>query len=248
MKFILQRENADVISEQGWALVEAQRYYEWKGDPFEIKTMCMGELKPSRLRLLDNHPEEWCPVGTIEFVLKYIEVFFGEKKRKLAEIPCGVAPECYYGRRIFKDGDVVNPSDVKTRCYVKGLYKLKDKRNGYMDLGMAKDIFPEGYIATELIDLVSEWRGFVHNGELVDIKNYSGDPFAFPDKHVMGFLTKDIVKIQGLKEGTIDVAVTSDSKTVFMESHKFFSCGLYGFSQAPILPLMYWRTYKDLIS
>ena len=37
---------------------------------------------------------------------------------------------------------------------------------------------------------------------------------------------------------TLDVAVTPEGKTVVIECHRFFSCGLYGFSDIAKYPKM----------
>lgn len=51
-----------------------------------------------------------------------------------------------------------------------------------------------------------------------------------------------------LKEDTIDVYVNEmTNKTYVVEAHKFFLCGLYGFSDINVLPIMFWRTFKSLI-
>lgn len=100
-------------------------------------------------------------------------------------------------------------------------------------------------VSTLIRDNSSEWRVFIHNGKAVDIKHYSGAPFVFPNKYT---IVNCYVPKLDFNEGTIDVYVDlDDNETYVMECHKFFSCGLYGFNQLNILPLMYWRTYKELI-
>ena len=37
------------------------------------------------------------------------------------------------------------------------------------------------YFVSQTIDIVSEWRIFVHRGNILDLKNYSGDPWQIPD-------------------------------------------------------------------
>ena len=49
------------------------------------------------------------------------------------------------------------------------------------------------------------------------------------------------------KAWTLDVAVTTDSKTVVLECHRFFSCGLYGFSDLRRIPKMYSQTWYEMI-
>lgn len=73
-----------------------------------------------------------------------------------------------------------------------------------------------------------------YNGEFL---NYYPDPDA----------VKDIVsKMRDYEAATVDIAVTPDDKTVVIEAHEFFSCGLYGFSDYNSLPLMLHRGYRSI--
>lgn len=75
-------------------------------------------------------------------------------------------------------------------------------------------------------DRCSEWRAFVHHGKVLDIKNYSGNPWVLPDRS----LVEDMAKTAGdlLKACTVDVMVTDDGETALVEVHNFISCGSYG--------------------
>ena len=46
---------------------------------------------------------------------------------------------------------------------------------------------------------------------------------------------------------TLDVGI-NDNGTFVIEVHDFFSCGLYGFSNHPILPQMFGRWYTEYIN
>ena len=77
------------------------------------------------------------------------------------------------------------------------------------------------------------------------------DQYALSDIRFVYLAIHHIIKYRGnfLKEGTIDVYVDEmTNKTYVVEAHKFFSCGLYGFSDINVLPIMFWRTFKSLIN
>jgi hypothetical protein len=46
---------------------------------------------------------------------------------------------------------------------------------------------------------------------------------------------------------TLDVGVNK-KHTFIIEAHDFFSCGLYGFADLKLLPLMFYRWFRDYIN
>lgn len=80
-------------------------------------------------------------------------------------------------------------------------------------------------VSTVLDEIISEWRVFVYKGKGVDVKNYSGDPFVFPNAdRIYQFIDQ---YTEAPEAYTLDVAVTNKGTWV-LECHDFFSCGLYG--------------------
>lgn len=99
-------------------------------------------------------------------------------------------------------------------------------------------------VSTILDEIISEWRVFVYKGEGVDVKNYAGDPFAFPDVHR---IKEFIEQFKSAPESyTLDVAVTRDGTWV-LECHDFFSCGLYGFNNYRVYPWMLSRAWYNIV-
>ena len=81
-------------------------------------------------------------------------------------------------------------------------------------------------LVSEVLDIVSEYRGFVRRGKLVGLKHYIGDFDVFPD------VSKIYQAIDHYKSApvgyTIDFGVTSDNETVLIECNDGFSIGSYG--------------------
>lgn len=137
------------------------------------------------------------------------------------------------------------------RFFVKSLDTIKDERNGFYDVipdlnngtmtcearlheghevhkifdHRSFEVFTNCQVSTMLDDIESEWRVFVYKGKGVDVKNYSGDPFVFPNAdRIYQFIGQ---YTEAPEAYTLDVAVTNKGTWV-LECHDFFSCGLYG--------------------
>ena len=89
---------------------------------------------------------------------------------------------------------------------------------------------------SEPIDIVSEWRVFVSNYEIVGCQYYLGDFKRYPDWNVIDSALKDI---QWQPKGwTMDFGVTANGETILIETNDGYSIGDYGlesFTYATIL-------------
>ena len=45
---------------------------------------------------------------------------------------------------------------------------------------------------------------------------------------------------------TLDFSISKEHGTFVLEAHRFYSCGLYGFSDYQILPWMFIRTWNGI--
>jgi len=250
MKFLIQTIGGSIRHDFVFILKEAEHYYNWwNDDPLELKEAEIGDIANI------EHPENYIPVGTVEFVSEYLQTFFPWAKDTLR--PLNV-PECLFpfAGRVIEN--ICSREDFSERfkqldsIYVKSLDKIKDDFNGpkYARTGTISDWYESKDFVrcqvSEMIDIASEWRVIVFNGEIQHVGNYSGDCLVFPD----GETIRNLVKAYGEaapKAWTLDVAVTTDSKTVVLECHRFFSCGLYGFSDLRRIPKMYSQTWYEMI-
>ena len=79
---------------------------------------------------------------------------------------------------------------------------------------------------------------------------YSADKtIDMPYKDNLQSLIKEMVRTYKSAPSvyTLDVAIKDSGETVIIECHRFFSCGLYGFSDYRRLPVMFTRTWKEMI-
>lgn len=158
------------------------------------------------------------PIGTVEFVQEYYrKLGIEESKLKPINIPEELIK--YADRKVWY-GDETTQITKNTFC------KSADKLKGFTDIVYPGcNLEPGKYIFSELIEIESEWRCFVLNGELLGVHNYSNSLGDSPD---IGKIKQMISEFGKLKAYTLDVGV-NETGTFPIEVHDFYSCGLYGF-------------------
>lgn len=95
----------------------------------------------------------------------------------------------------------------------------------------------ESLFVSEVVDIVSEYRCFIHNGKLVGIQNYSGDFTVFPNPTTIHLMIEEFNPSVAY---TLDVAITASGQTVLVESQDMWAIGNYGLS-----PKIYARLLLD---
>lgn len=183
----------------------------------------------------------YVPVGAIEFVENSLQYHHGVKVKPL-QIPLELKRPDFLGRQVKEHiGSFVLD---KERAFVKAIdaYKSTVIPTGIYVGGTQ---FPMGnYFISEVVNIVSEYRLFISDGNIQGMHNYSGDPFVPPRKSAV----LEIVKAykHAPFHYCLDIAVLDTRQVVVVEAHHFYSCGLYGFSSHR-LPNMYARSFHDLV-
>lgn len=86
----------------------------------------------------------------------------------------------------------------------------------------------EVYVA-EHVDLLSEWRFYVWDGEAVACGHYRGDPCVFADADVVRQCVRELVQVENAPcAGSIDFGVVRGGATLLVEVNDMFSLGSYG--------------------
>lgn len=94
-------------------------------------------------------------------------------------------------------------------------------------------------LVSEVVDLVSEYRGYVINGQLVGLKHYLGDFCIFPDPAIIKSAIVDYTDQPA--SYSIDFGVTSAGETVLIECNDGWSLGCYGLEPALYVRLLTTR-------
>lgn len=126
--------------------------------------------------------------------------------------------------------------DLEFPCFIKPAKDVKlftgfviENMASYKQLHLTcPELKPETVVyVSEVIDFVSEYRCFVHNGELVGMKHYAGDYTIFPE---MGQV-REMLKIKWPNmpvSYTLDVAVDDGGWVYLVEINDFWAIGGYG--------------------
>ncbi len=196
-----------------------------------------------------NLDDETIVVGGIPRVIQALNML-GMEIPDLESVPESIQK---YAQRLVWQGTINDARvcvDKGASLFIKPL--AKDRKlfvgkvvKNYRDLANTASL--EGtypVICSEPISMVSEYRVFVINGEIVGCKHYKGDFRIFPDFKIIESSVNDFVDAPS--GYGIDFAVTDSGETVLIEVNEGFSLGAYG-----LTPLVYssllearWKGFK----
>jgi len=229
MKFLIQTYGGQVTHDFSFTLIEALKYNNWYTNGTDFQAIFTDDEKPEFI-------EGVIPCGSVEFVTDYIGEAYG-KHILPRNIPPELMGEEFTLRKVFNGGyeNIVGQKFVKSNDRIKLFTEIV---TGYESVPVGN------YQISDLIDIESEWRGFVYRNTLVGLQNYGGDFTKFPNvetihKMIGAFKSSPVAY-------TLDVGV-NDQGTFIIEVHDFFSCGLYGFAELRILPFMFARWFQEYI-
>ena len=264
MKFLIQTIGSEITLDFCFELLRSFEFCKWRGETVEYKKIELEDLTPDY--------DGWIPVGTIEIIERYLEVQYHCTTPEKILTPINV-PREFIGKEssgfVFEGRpeevyEYLQSRDLDTvPVYLKTMTSLKDHRNGHLGNALPILDLPEDLViqVRPEMNILSEWRCFVMDNELVGCQWYSGDFLEFPGRTRIRELVDQWVGPRSLggygKTGTLDLAVTLDFgrpggarsvQTVVMEAHDFYSCGLYGFSDYQKLPGMFSRGWREITS
>jgi len=221
MNFLIQTMNSEVVNDFSFTLIESIKYQRWYYNT-DINYTLSDTIIP------DN---KYIPIGDNEFVQKFIKEVYNRDV-----YPRNIPVELFG----FAERTVINGTekDIKGKKFVKSNDKIK------LFTEITDTAPPGNYQISDIIDIDSEWRSFVFKKKLVGLQNYCGDFTIFPNVDTINKMI-DTYKISP-SAYTLDVGI-SGGKTVIIEVHDFFSCGLYGFSDHRILPQMFSSWFFNFI-
>lgn len=248
--FLLQLEKNGHYSEDVAVVARLIGEYNWlyPNDRIKIYECKFEDLVVNRL------DKESIPVGSIEFVNKYLDII-GSQPMKPINIPTDMQKPLFLQRRLMicPTEDVLSKfSEWQTnKLFIKSHQHLKTDYTGiytYRDIQSSPSILEHmgnKCLISEPVKFVSEWRCFVYKGELKDMKCYLGDFWTLPNQTFIEACIDSAP--EDLEAYTLDVGVMDDGGNAIVELHNFVSCGLYGFDDSCILKMLRvaFRKEKD---
>ena len=204
--------------------------------------------------------EDWkslIPIGSVEYVVQFFKSIYNIDLKPI-NIPDALWTDEYLGRRVslhykkavksYMFGLSGYNKFIKSANLFKDtteIYRNKDQLTHIQDNLTGEE---NQYLVSDVVDIVSEYRVFVHRHEVQDVRRYSGDYKVFPDIQTIDKMVRELERDKNTPIAyTIDVAVIKEKgreRTVLIEMHDFFSIGLYGFDSYK-LPYMFSQWHYE---
>lgn len=187
------------------------------------------------------------PVGSIEFCETLLRRWYGIEHLRPINIPSQLLADQFTGRKVTYISSLADWERIvlgkagfdPQHLFVKRADRAKAEPAFFFpDEQTQAPSFEPGrvYLVSERVDIRSEWRAFVWNHRILDIRSYSGDPWSVPNRETVERMVAAYTD-NALLAYTLDVAVLENGRTVVVEVHNFIACGLYGFEDSRV-PLM----------
>jgi len=240
--FVIEDDDTSIIArETRNALLNSAEYWEWYSrEALNIRTI--GELNAGAIPKSSNiiavgtidHVEYWMkhmkiPIPAPLDIPVELEAFLGERG------PCQRGPSSdLYAEKSAVD---IHYKDISMSKGASRMVERGEIIGGKNDRSLCR--------ITKWVEMISEWRVFVKNNKVIGVCNYRGDPLMFPNSGTIA----EMISAYTLAPAayTLDVAVIMDGKTIIVECHNFYACGLYGlcFTDAVDMWYRWWKYYTS---
>ena len=207
-----------------------------------------------------NYIKEGIPVGSIEFVEKYLKIVHNIDSMNPIEIPSILRDKKY----LCRDYSIVKAEDIPRigNYFIKDVSKLKEfSYNGKMEYLFYDEIFDEKkpgdlrvrlnkdhlYQVSSCLDILAEYRVFVSDDKIKGIQFYDGNPLIMPTPTELDKLKEIVLKYildkDRPKSYSLDIAIIKSNNEfkrdlAILEIHPFACLGLYGITGS-FLPYAY---------
>lgn len=247
--FLFQQSYKEEYNIDGIALATLIRQYKpWFQDQFLLvhNNIAEDEYAVCVINKWKAAGRKIIPVGTLEFVQTALDYIYG---RHIEMTPIEI-PEALRGYTGGRKYEIIKGIDIPKECladsknwFIKDASHLKKWNNLLIDGDCASCIEPDtNYVVSERVNIISEYRVFVHRDEILAVQNYLGDPSLFPNSTTLHAIVQDYKVVDHPKSYTADIGLilrpSGSVKTSLIEIHPFVSCGLYGFYDRDILDML----------
>lgn len=251
MNFLIQGKDNCPDFDFGFELIQSIKYQEEMNGDFSREYVISEDTQ------VPFHTYKyWCPVGSVEFVHQY----FKDNDIPIPK-PVNIPEELWrisgLDPRVIRYCDGFSP---KNKIFIKNIDQIKHPQNG-----VTKEIDLGNWQVTDYIEggFDSEWRCFIFNGKLLDVKLYLGEWDSPPPsgnyientirrwKSAPCAYTLDIGCKNNqtiVNDGDWSSFNVKETEPYIIECHNFYSCGLYGFSWPQKYPQMLSQWYLEYLS
>ena len=220
----------------GYTAIQAVDYYGWLNSADKDIDRYGFDLT-NDITAKRYHAENYIPIGSVDFVLAWLKAM-GVPHVAPLNIPRELWQHCK------RDVRIDYCSNINGHWMLKDTDTIKAPYNGevYFHGDGGKD---KKYFLTRWVDDIdSEWRVFIFDKKILGIKCYSGDELIVPDRSYI----EEIAQTYDKRCYVLDLFVRNNGTvTDICELHDFFACGLYGFDDLKMLPIMWSATIKELL-
>jgi len=177
---------------------------------------------------VDEFQYNYIPVGSIEFVHKYL-LMRDITIPKPLNVPNILREYCSREIIDINKKELLNSKSKYNNYFIKSNDSYKDfeiNKVKYFDFESSKT---ENYFISSQIEpeIISEYRCFVLGARILSINNYIGDPIGLTNLHISTL--KLLISKINLRAFTIDFAILENGSMEIIELHHGYSCGNYGF-------------------
>ena len=85
------------------------------------------------------------------------------------------------------------------------------------------------YFTETIHDIISEWRCFILNGEILGVKHYKGNPFVAVDENILNEMVSKFTTSPNAY--SLDIGVTKEGLNILVECNNGYSTGNYGLTE-----------------
>jgi hypothetical protein len=209
--------------------------------PFSLDDFYDENKKLMKKESYNDKFERAIPVGTIDFVTAWLNIFKGIDKINPIEVPPCLRTDEFLKRKY----SIVSKDNIPTQ----GEYFIKDASqlkvfsySGRLESFLVDDLWQKPvnefdtslrlnpnhlYQVSEVVNILSEYRVYIISGEIEAIAHYNGDPCVFPDVNLIQ-KANNIYYIQRdyPTSYSMDIMITNRGTSI-CEIHPYTSIGHY---------------------
>ena len=232
MLFVLQRESEDLDID----VLTLKEELKQQKIRHQYVEMNLSELKSFDFKkFMGRNLSQIIPVGSLEFVKEFLRINYSIPNMNPIEVPKELRHQHLLNRE-YQIADYRDVEKMQGKKFLKYASELK-VFSYWEDIQLLvknNAIKPGLYVVSELIDIATEYRVFVHKDEIVGIQFYDGNPLRLLSQEHLKRVQEMILRYSRNnnrpKSYTLDIAILSDDKISVIEIHPWCSVGLYGCS------------------